>query len=173
MALELIAAIVAAIALGGIAYAARKLSGERLPKWVVTVAAAAGLIGFTLWSEYNWFDRVRAELPEGYEVVWQGVESMPLRPWTFVAPITTNFVAMNKRTIAQHPTAQNLRMARLFNFARWKPVRDTVMVFDCAAGLQVLVTEGVEIDENGTLRGGEWVSAAADDGYQNAACAGS
>ena len=173
MALELIAAIVAAIALGGMAYALRRLTGERLPKWFVTVSAAVGLIGFTLWSEYDWFNRVSAELPEGMQVVWTGTEAMPLRPWTFVVPLTSSFVAMDVGRIAEHPKAGNLRIARLFNFARWKPVRDTLMVFDCAAGRQVLVTSGVEIDDAGVLSGAEWVTAGEDDGYQQAACVGS
>lgn len=170
MALELIAAIVAAFALAGIALAARKLSGNRLPKWVISVAAGIGLIGFTIWSEYDWFSRVSGELPEGVEVVWHSEQAMPLRPWTYLAPITTKFVALDRRAMAQHPNNADLRMARLYNFARWQPVADGLMIFDCAAGQQVMVAEGIEIDGNGLLIGAEWVKPAADDTFQNAAC---
>lgn len=171
MALELIAAIVAAIACAAFAFAMRRLSGERLPKWIITAAGGAGLIGFTIWSEYDWFDRVSGELPPGVQVVWQSDAPMPLRPWTFVWPITTTFVAMDVGKMAQHPTNPALKMVPLFNFARWQPVRTSAMVVDCAGGRQVLLTQGVEITADGTLKGADWVVPSANDGFQKAACA--
>ena len=170
MAFEFFAAIVAAVALGGVVHLLRRLTGFRLPKWSVTAAAAVGLIGTTIWLEYDWFNRVSAELPEGVEVVWQAEEVMTLRPWTLIAPITTRFVAMDTRQIVQHPNNADLRMAKLFNFGRWRPVTDALMVFDCAQRRQVLVTEGVEISEDGALQGADWVTAPEGDGFQAAAC---
>ncbi|MDR7126035.1 hypothetical protein [Pseudotabrizicola sp. 4114] len=170
MAFEFFAAIVAAVALGGMVHLLRRLTGTRLPNWSVTVAAAVGLIGTTIWLEYDWFNRVSAELPEGVQVVWLSEEVMTLRPWTLIAPITTRFVAMDTRAIAQHPNNPGLRMAKLFNFARWRSVTDALMVFDCAQRQQVLVTEGVQISEDGTLQGADWVTAPEGDGFQAAAC---
>ncbi|NEX47490.1 hypothetical protein [Pseudotabrizicola algicola] len=170
MAFELIAALIAAFALGGLAHLLRKLSGQRLPKWSVSAAAALGLIGTTIWLEYDWFNRVSAELPEGVEVVWKADEVMALRPWTMIAPLTTRFVAMDTRGIAQHPNNADLRMAKLFNFGRWRPVTNALMVIDCAGRRQVLVSEGVEITNEGTLQGAEWVNAPEGDGFQAAAC---
>ncbi|MDO9641360.1 MAG: hypothetical protein Q7J44_22775 [Pseudotabrizicola sp.] len=170
MALEFFAALVAAVAFGGVVHLLRRLTGYRLPKWSVTVAAAVGLIGTTIWLEYDWFNRVSAELPEGVQVVWHAEEVMALRPWTLIAPITTRFVAMDTRAIVQHPNNANLRMAKLFNFGRWRSVTDALMVVDCAQRRQVLVTEGVGISDDGVLQGAEWVSAAEGDGFQAAAC---
>ncbi|MFN4154895.1 MAG: hypothetical protein ACK4HF_09590 [Paracoccaceae bacterium] len=170
MAFEFFAAIVAAVALGGMAHLLRRLTGHRLPKWFVTVAAALGLVGTTIFLEYDWFNRVSAELPDGVQVVWLSEEVMALRPWTLIAPITTRFVAMDTRAIVQHPNNASLRMAKLFNFGRWRPVTNGLMVFDCGARRQVLVTEGVEITADGTLQGAEWVTASEGDGFQAAAC---
>lgn len=170
MALELIAAIIAAISFGGMAYGLRKMTKERLPKWFVSFAAACGLIGCTIWLEYDWFSRVSAQLPQGVQVVWQADAAMPLRPWTYLVPITTKFVAMDTATMAQHPNNPALKMVRLYNFVRWQPVRDALMVVDCAAGRQVMVMEGVEITADGMLKGAEWVTPAADDAFQKAAC---
>ena len=171
MAFELVAAIVAAFAIGGIVHLLRRLTRNSLPRWSVAAGAALGLIGTTIFLEYDWFNRVSAELPEGVEVVWQSEEVMALRPWTMITPITTRFVAMDLREIAQHPNNADLRMAKLYNFARWRPVADTLMVFDCARGRQILVTDGVEISQDGVLTGADWVSAAETDGFQQAACA--
>ena len=170
MAFELVAAILAAIAFGALVHMLRRMTGKRLPVWSVTAAGAVGLIGTTIYLEYDWFNRVSAELPEGVDVVWQADEVMALRPWTMVAPLTTRFVAMDTRDIAQHPNNADLRMAKVFNFGRWRPVSDGLMVFDCAGRRQILVAEGVEITEDGQLTGADWVSAPEDDGFQAAAC---
>jgi hypothetical protein len=170
MALELIAAIVAAVALAGIAHLARRLSGYRLPRWLVPFAGGLGLIGFTVWSEYDWFNRVSAELPPGVEVVWTESGANPMRPWTYLAPMTTRFVALDRRDIARHPVKTELRLAHIYNFARWKPTEDAMMVFDCAANRQVLLTEAVTLDEDGTLRGSDWVETTSDDAFHEAAC---
>lgn len=172
MAFELVAAIIAAIAFGALMHMLRRFAGAHLPRWSVAAAAAAGLIGTTIWLEYDWFNRVSAELPEGVEVVWHAEEVMALRPWTMIKPITTRFVAMDTRAIAQHPNNATLRMAKVFNFGRWQPVTDGLMAFDCAQSRQVLIAQGVEITEDGTLQGAQWVSAAEGDGFQAAACVG-
>jgi hypothetical protein len=95
---------------------------------------------------------------------------MPLRPWTYLAPITTKFVAMDLTQLVQHPANPALKMAKLYNFARWQAVRDGLMVIDCAGGRQVLITAGVEITSEGALKGADWVMPGADDGFQTAAC---
>ncbi|TGD43489.1 hypothetical protein EEB11_08745 [Pseudotabrizicola sediminis] len=171
MAFELLAALIAAVAFGAMVHLLRRVTGSILPRWTVMAAAAAGLIGTTIWLEYDWFNRVSAELPDGVRVVWHAEEVMALRPWTMITPITTRFVAMDTRDIAQHPNNADLRMAKLFNFARWQPMTDALMVFDCAQRRQVLVAEGVAISADGSLQGAEWVSATDGDGFQAAACA--
>jgi hypothetical protein len=170
MAIELIAAIVAAITLGLMVWALRRHFGERMPKWSVPFAAALGLIGFTVWSEYDWFARVSGALPDGVEVVSQAAEAQPLRPWTYLAPITTRFVALNLREISVHPKVPTLRVVQVYSFARWRPVEDAMMAVDCAGGRRVMLTEGVSITPEGALTGAEWQPAEAGDMVQAAAC---
>lgn len=170
MAFELIAAIVGAVGMAGIALALRKMSRGRLPKWIVPAFAALGLIGVTVALEYGWFARVSAELPEGVEVVWQEEGASPVRPWTYLAPLVTSFVALDARGVAVHPDVATLRIARIYSFARWQPPAEALMVFDCAAGRRVLLTEGVEITADGTLTGAEWSVPAEGDQMQQAAC---
>jgi len=170
MALELIAAIVAAVAMWGMAHLAQRFSGGRLPRWIMPAAAALGLIGFTVWSEYDWFSRVSAELPPGVEVVWSEAGSDALRPWTHLVPLTTRFVALDQRETARHPANADLRLVRLYNFARWKPTKDAMMVFDCAEGRQILLTDKVTITDQGALSGAEWVVAKPEDAFQRLVC---
>lgn len=171
MGIELIAAFVAAIACAGVAMIARKLSGGRLPKWITPAAAGAGMITFAVWSEYDWFGRLEAGLPEGAVVIFKDDAPSPLRPWTMVFPMTTAFTAMDTRRLAPHPQNPDLILAPVYAFARWQGVREGYMVVDCAAHQSALLTEGVSIDESGALVGADWTPAAPDDAIGRAACA--
>jgi hypothetical protein len=170
MGLELLAAIITATAFWGIAHLAWRLSGRRLPRWLMPAAAALGLIGYTVWSEYSWFGRVSSELPPGVEVAWSETAANGLRPWTFLFPLTTRFVALDTREMAAHPANAALRLAPVYDIARWTPPRDGMMVFDCAAGRQVLLTDQVTIDDQGMLSGADWVVPGPEDGFQTLAC---
>lgn len=162
MALELLAAIIAAVGMAGIAIAIRKLTRNRLPKWIVPAAAGLGMIGFAVLSEYGWYGRSATSLPEGVTVLRAEKGSSPMRPWTFFAPITLKFSALDGRAASVHPANENLRMARVFHFERWAPTRDSMLIVDCSEGRQVAVTAGVEIDISGNLTGAEWQSGEAD-----------
>jgi hypothetical protein len=170
MTLELIAAFAAAFALGGVGLVLRHLSRGRLPRWLVPAMAGAGMIGYAVWSEYSWYARSSAVLPQGVVVVWAEPEEMPLRPWTFFAPLVLRYVAMDLRELAIHPVNADLRLAPLYYFGRWENTRNGMMVVDCTAGRQVLVTEGVAITDDGQLAGGTWTDPPDGDGYQKAAC---
>lgn len=169
MGIELIAAFVAAVACAGVAMLARKLSRGRLPKWITPAAAGAGMIGFAVWSEYDWYDRLASDLPEGVAVVWKDDSPSPLRPWTMLFPLTTSFTAMDTRRLAPHPDNGSLVLAPIFAFARWQGVKEGFMVVDCAARRTALLTEGVRIDETGSLTGANWTESGSEDAVA-AAC---
>jgi hypothetical protein len=169
MALELIGALIAAAALGLMAWALRRWR-PGLPKWIVPVAAGLGLIGTTVALEYGWYDRVSAQLPAGYRIVHVGDQAMPLRPWTYLWPIRMAFVALDPSRTMTHPQAPGLRLVTLYSFARWKPVEEGLMAVDCAGARRVMVTEGVEISPEGTLTGAEWQKVDQGDMLQEAAC---
>lgn len=169
MALELIGSLVVAAVLGLMAWAFRRWVPSS-PKWLVSVCAGIGLIGTTVWLEYDWFNRVSAELPPGFVVVNAAATSNPMRPWTYLAPITTSFTALDSAKLARHPQVNSLVTAPVFGFARWKNPQSALIVFDCAGNQQTPVVEGMQIDEAGVLTGGAWVPAETGDELQEAAC---
>lgn len=171
MALELISALVAAAALGLLVWAIRR-KVQAIPRWLVPVAAGAGLIGTTVWLEYTWFDRVSRALPQGFVVADARAEGSPLRPWTYVFPLTTAFTALDATKIARHPEQSTMVIAPVFAFARWQNPQNALVVFDCAGNRRVPVAEGVEIGADGTLSGSEWVVLESRDDLQEAACQG-
>lgn len=169
MALELIGSLIVAAVFGLMAWAFRRWVPSA-PQWLIPVVAGIGLIGTTVYLEYDWFKRVSAELPPGFVVVDAEATSNPMRPWTFLAPITTSFTALDRTKLARHPTVATLVTGQVFGFARWQNPQSALMVFDCAGNRRTPVIEGMQIDEAGVLTGGEWVVLETGDELQEAAC---
>jgi hypothetical protein len=169
MALELLGSLFVALTLGLLVWALRKRL-QAIPRWAVPLVAGLGLIGTTVWMEYSWFDRVSRALPAGFAVANAEAGASPLRPWTYVAPMTNRFVALDGTKRASHPERPELIVAPVFGFARWQNPQSSLMVFDCAGKRRVAVTEGMKIDANGTLTGAEWQMLDSADGLQEAAC---
>lgn len=171
MAIELISALIAAAALGLLVWAIRRRV-PAIPRWLVPATAGAGLIGTTIWLEYTWFDRVSSALPPGFVVADARAEASPLRPWTYVFPLTTAFTALDAAKIARHPQEAAMVIAPVHAFARWQNPQNALVVFDCAGNRRVPVAAGMEIGADGALRGAEWVVLTARDDLQEAACRG-
>jgi hypothetical protein len=169
MALELIGSLIVAAVFGLLAWAFRRWVPSA-PKWLIPVCAGVGLIGTTVYLEYDWFNRVSAELPPGFVVVNAEATSNPMRPWTFLAPITTSFTAIDTTKLAKHPQVATLVTAPVYGFARWQNPQSALIVFDCAGNRRTPVVEGMYIDEAGVLTGGEWVTLETGDELQGAAC---
>lgn len=170
MTLELVAAIVAAFACAGMALLLRKLTRGRLPAWIVPAAAALGLISYTAWSEYSWYGRMAAALPEGVAVVWEDDQPQALRPWTLVAPLVTRFVALDTREMLAHPGNSDLIMANAYGFARWRGVEQWTVAVDCAGQRSARMTTEMRITDAGELEGGEWVPLLPEDQTGVVAC---
>lgn len=169
MALELLGSLFVALTIGLFLWALRK-KVPAIPRWFVPLAAGLGLIATTIWMEYSWFDRVSGALPDEFAVTNVETGSSPLRPWTYVAPLANRFTALDTTKRARHPERAELIVAPVFGFARWQNPQTALMVFDCAGKRRVVVTEGMNIDANGTLTGADWLQIDTTDGLQEAAC---
>jgi hypothetical protein len=169
MALELLGSFFVALTVGLFVWALRK-KVPAIPGWATPTLAGAGLIVTAIYMEYSWFNRVSGALPSAFVVANPETTTSPLRPWTFVVPLVTRFTAIDGSKLARHPAREELIVAPVFGFARWQNPQNALMVFDCAGARRVPVTEGMEIDTNGTLTGAEWQVLDSVDGLQEAAC---
>ncbi|SHH02277.1 hypothetical protein [Marivita hallyeonensis] len=134
MFLELIAVIVAGLAGAGVMLAISKLSGGRLPKWIIPVAAGLAMLGTTISSEYGWFARTSGNLPDGLEVV-QTVESTAIyRPWTYLFPYVDRFVAIDQENVRANSEQSDLYLADLYFFGRWTTVQSVEVMVNCQTG---------------------------------------
>ena len=118
---ELIATFAAGIAAAGLALIANHLTGGRLPRWTLPVAAGIAMLGYTIWSEYTWGPRTRAALPEGVEVLMTVEEARFWKPWSYVIPQTTRIMALDRASVQTNAQAPGILSADLYFFARWTP----------------------------------------------------
>jgi len=134
MFLELIAVVFAGLAGAGVMLAITRLAGNRLPKWLIPVAAGAAMLGTTISSEYSWFSRTSANLPEGLEVVQSLENKAVYRPWTYLFPYTDRFVALDQPNVRANQDNPDLFLADLYFFGRWRTVRSVEVMVDCDSG---------------------------------------
>lgn len=172
MLLEFFATIVAGFGAAGVALLLRRLTGGRLPSWLVPVAAGGAMLAYAIWSEYSWFDRAVAGLPDGVVVISQSQSSAPWRPWTYLAPMTDRFVALDTRSVQSNDAAPDQRIADTYFFARWTPTRRVSVAFDCAGNRRAPMVEGLVMDESGRITQAEWVDVPAGDPALRAVCGG-
>ncbi|SMX30593.1 hypothetical protein TRP8649_04737 [Pelagimonas phthalicica] len=134
MFLELIAVFVAGFAGAGVMMLLAKLSGGRLPRWLIPVGAGAAMLAAGISSEYSWYARTSANLPEGIEIAQTGDSKAIWRPWTHVFPMVDRFVAADTGNMKANTETAGLFLADLYFFGRWKPVQVVEIMVDCPNG---------------------------------------
>lgn len=170
MFVELIATVFAGIACAGLALLLNVVTGRRLPKWVMPVAAGAGMIGMTISNEYTWFNRTAERLPDGVEIAVTVEEQSWWRPWTQVWPYTKRFAAVDTGTARRNENLPDQRLADVYFFGRWSPVNRAPMAFDCAVAQSALLIDGAVFDTDGTITNASWQAMPADDPLLKLVC---
>lgn len=170
MFLELIGTIFAGIACAGIAMILNIISGRRLPRWTMPVAAGLGMIAMTISSEYSWYGRTVDTLPEGMEIV-QEVESRALyRPWTYAVPFVDRFAAIDTISVRKNENVPEQRLVDLYFFGRWAPRSMVPVAVNCDNFSRANLADGVEFSEDGRVVGASWIDAPTDDPLIKATC---
>ena len=170
MLLEFVAALAAALCAAGLAMMGRRLSGNRLPRFMIPVAAGAGMIGFAIWSEYSWYGRTADALPEGFAVARSVEERSWFRPWTYAVPFVSRFAAVDVGRAKTNPGLPGQVMVDVYLFARHLPTARVPLVIDCVAGREARLGEGVSFADDGGLVGAEWVPMDPDDPVRSIVC---
>ena len=134
MFLELIAVFVAGFAGAGATLLLARLTGGRLPRWIVPLGAGAAMLAATISSEYSWFSRTSQALPESMTVAETGTSRALWRPWTYAFPLTDRFVAVDTGGLRANTQQESLYLADLYFFGRWQPVQSVEVMVDCAEG---------------------------------------
>ncbi|KAJ56355.1 hypothetical protein ACMU_05265 [Actibacterium mucosum KCTC 23349] len=170
MFIELIATVFAGIACAGVAMLLNILTGKRLPKWIMPVAAGLGMIGMTISNEYTWFERTAEQLPDGITIASTVDEQSWFRPWTQLWPYTERFVAVDVATVRKNANLPDQRLADLYFFGRWSPVNQAPVLLDCAGARSALLIDGASFSDDGTVSDADWQGMPADDPILTLVC---
>ncbi|MCU0907565.1 MAG: hypothetical protein MUF73_08990 [Rhodobacteraceae bacterium] len=170
MLFEIIATFVSGFGGAGIWLLVSKLTRGWLPRRGFPVAAGGAMIAFAIVSEYAWYPRLSTGLPPGLVVAEATENRGPLRPWTYIAPFTDRFVAVDIRGMRVNPASPDQRIADVYAFARWQPVIRQGVLFDCAAGRSADMTPDMAIAPDGQVTGAAWRDIGTADPILRAAC---
>ena len=168
---ELVGTIMAGIATALLVFALRRWKPDIVPRWLMPVGAGAAMLLAAVSSEYGWYGRVSAQLPEGFVVAQTMDEKSPLRPWTYLVPYTSRFVAVDQGTARTHPEVPEQRIVDLYFFGRWAPLQRLTVLWDCEEGRTATLGEGAEFMAGGQVEGVEWQPIRTEDAVFLAACA--
>ncbi|RVT83213.1 hypothetical protein DXV76_13245 [Rhodobacteraceae bacterium CCMM004] len=167
---ELIGVILAGAAAALLFWAVNRALRGRMPSWGGPVLAGLTMLGVTIASEYGWADRTARAMPAGLEVAQTVEERTWWRPWTYVWPISTRFVAVDMSTVRTHPQQPGLRIVELIFFGRWTGTSKVPILIDCAEGRRADIADGVTFGADGAVEGVVWRAVPADDPVQRVAC---
>jgi len=170
MLFELIATFVVGLGVGGILLLVNKATRGRVPRGLVPTAAGLAMIAFTIWSEYSWFGRMAGGLPDGVEVAWSNQETVFYRPWTYLFPNTTRFLAVDVEAARRNPDQPGQKMVDLYLMGRWAPNRRVTVVMDCMDRRRADLSEGARFGPDGAVQNATWREVGPDDPVYSALC---
>ncbi len=171
MFLVLIAAMSSAFAGAGIAYALRRLLGERIPKWFVPAGAGLAMILTTISLEYGWARGVMATLPEGTVMVVTREQQAAWQPWTYVKPWIKGFVAVNPADIVETMDGSGQWVVQTLIHERWQPAIIKPVLVDCETPARAEISPDTRFDAAGRAENVSWFTVTADDPLIVASCA--
>lgn len=143
---QLLAVFISGLVLGGFAYLFRRLSRNRLPKWIIPVAAGVGMLGYQAYYNYAWYDFKLGQLPEGTIVLENKRTSDFFRPWSYVYPAINYFSFIDGESRVFEKEGQRLVQYIFFEMHQEHLDRLETQYYalDCSKAEQVKITaEGV------------------------------
>lgn len=97
----IIAIVVAGLGAAGIALLLRKLTGNKLPKWIIPVFGGLGMLGYQISYEYSWFEHQLQRQPPESVVVASEAGHVFWRPWSYFVPMITAFTVLDSKSVVQ------------------------------------------------------------------------
>ena len=164
--------VVVGLGVAGTLHLVSRLLGGRLPKWVISSGAGLAMIAFAIWSEYSWYPRFRATLPETMHIVSAPAETAFYRPWSYLYPVTHRFIVVDLGAAVHAETAPERFVAPVSIVARWSPIQQVQVAFDCAGGRRADLFRGGKMGSDGEVTGVDWVTPGPGDELLSAACNG-
>lgn len=118
---HLLAVFIMGLCMGALAFGLRKLTRNKVPKWWIPVFAAAGMMGYLAYYDYNWYEFKLSQLPEGSTVIQEHRKTSFFRPWSYAYPSVSAFTVLDGKFSVQQQ--DQLRLVEYFEYTfRQDPV---------------------------------------------------
>lgn len=167
---EFVATACAGMGAAGIALLVRQLSANKIPSWTVPALAGVGMLTFQIYSEYSWFSHQKSLLPKDVEVVKAVKETSVWRPWTFIQPQVTRFMAIHVGPDAVNTVNPALVLADIYLFERRLLAKRVQEVFHCQQNARAALDDDLAIPSKGEAVNGQWLLLPESDPALVAAC---
>lgn len=167
---EFVTTIFAGLGAAGIALLIRLISAKTIPLWLVPACAGAGMLAFQIYSEYTWYSHQKSLLPPNVEVVTSVEEASMWRPWTFIYPRITRFVALQVNDGSVNRVNQHLVLANIYLFERRRGAKHVHQVFHCEQSARANFNDRLEIPLSGEVLDEQWLLLAKTDPLLMAVC---
>jgi hypothetical protein len=115
---HLIAVVIAGLSVGGMLFLLRKLSKDRLPKWLVSASAGAAMLAYLAYYDYTWYDFKRSRLPSDSLLIDTQSPSSFLRPWSYVSAPVNAFTVFDGRSRRHEQDGETLIQYILYTFRK-------------------------------------------------------
>ncbi|MCI4660779.1 MAG: hypothetical protein MRY63_03010 [Neomegalonema sp.] len=167
---EWVATIAIGFAGAGVVLILRSLLGSIVPKTLIPIVAGSAMIGFTIWTEYGWYDRTLSALPGKMEVINASATPSPFRPWTYAFPFVERFTAVDQASLRRNDKVPGQVMADIYLIARHSTRARVPVLLDCIGKRRSDITTDMSFSEDGRVVGAQWRQLAADDPLIGAVC---
>lgn len=167
---EFIATAFAGLGAAGVALIMRQITAKKVPLWTVPAFAGAGMLAFQIHSEYTWFSHQKSLLPAGVEVVKAVEETSSWRPWTYIQPQVTRFMAIYVGPDAVNQINPDLVLTDIYLFERRMTAKRIHEVFHCEQGARARFSDDLNIPLQGETLNNQWMLLPESDPVLVAVC---
>lgn len=105
---HLFAVLIMAVCGGGLAFGLRKLTRGRVPKWLIPASAAAGMLGYLAYYDYDWYAFKLSQLPADAQVVAEQRDTSFFKPWRYVVPAVSGFTVLDGKHVIREQGGERL-----------------------------------------------------------------
>ena len=120
---HLIAVFISGLTLGGLAYLARKLSRNKLPAWIVPIAAGLSMFGYLAFYDYTWYEHKTAQIrltePNPELLIFDEIRGTSFfKPWSFLHPAVNRFFVFDGKHVVSEQDSETIVEYFLYEFIK-------------------------------------------------------
>ncbi len=131
MPVDLIGALIAGVAAGGLVWLVFRTIRRPLPRFLIPMVVGTAMLAYAIWNEYSWASRTIDAFPAGFEVIDRIPERSPWRPWTYLVPRVSRLIVLDRAEMRRNERHPGYVLVELVLFERLIPAKRVNLMVDC------------------------------------------